>query len=72
MFYRLSFLKISLFFCSIFFAHGGVLVDTTASSNMLSEVFVVGNSGIKGNSNLVDFDGVRLLAAKKNGINCTE
>ena len=65
MFFRLSFLKVALFFCSISFARGGVLVDTTASSNMLSEVFVLGSSGIKGNSNLVDFDGVRLLAAKK-------
>ena len=65
MFFRLSFLFFSLFFCSISFARGGVLVDTTASSKMLSEVFVLGKSGIKGNSNLVDFDGVRLLAAKK-------
>lgn len=65
MFCRLSFLFFYLFFCSISFTHGKVLVDTTASSKMLSEVFVLGNSGIKGNGSLVDFDGVRLLAAKK-------
>ena len=65
MFCRLSFLFFYLFFCSISFTHGKVLVDTTASSKMLSEVFVLGNMGIKGNSSLVDFDGLRLLAAKK-------
>ena len=65
MFCRLSFLFFSLFFCSISFAHGKVHVDTSANSKMLSEVFVLGNSGIKGNGSIVDFDGVRLLAAKK-------
>ena len=65
MFCRLSFLFFSLFFSSISFAREVVLVDTTKSSKMLSEVFVLGKSGIKGNSNLVDFDGVRVLAAKK-------
>lgn len=65
MFCRLSFLYFSLLFSSISFAREEVLVDTTKTSKMLSEVFVLGKSGIKGNSHLVDFDGVRLLAAKK-------
>lgn len=65
MFCRLSFLFFSLFFSSISFAREEVLVDTTKASKMLSEVFVLGKSGIKGNSHLVDFDGLRLLAAKK-------
>jgi Fe(3+) dicitrate transport protein len=65
MFCRLSFLFFSLFFSSISFAREEVLVDTTKASKMLSEVFVLGKSSIKGNSHLVDFDGLRLLAAKK-------
>ncbi len=65
MFCRLSILFFSLFFSSISIAREEVLVDTTKGSKMLSEVFVLGKSGIKGNSNLVDFDGLRLLAAKK-------
>jgi Fe(3+) dicitrate transport protein len=65
MFCRLSFLYFSLLFSSISFAREKVLVDTTKTSKMLSEVFVLGKSGIKGHTNLVDFDGVRLLASKK-------
>ncbi len=65
MFCRLSILFFSLFFSSISFAREEVLIDTTKASKMLSEVIVLGKSGIKGNSHLVDFDGLRLLAAKK-------
>jgi len=39
--------------------------DTITNAKMLSEVFVLSNVGLKGNGSLADFDGVRLMTAKK-------
>ena len=65
MFGQLNFLFFSLFFGFILSSQAQVLVDTANKSQMLSEVFVLANSGMKGNNSLSDFDGLRLMVGKK-------
>jgi len=65
MFFRLILSLFTFVFCFFFTSKAQVLVDTSTNTKMLSEVFVLANSGIKGNSSLVDFDGLRLMVGKK-------
>jgi Fe(3+) dicitrate transport protein len=64
MFLRLSFLFYLFISSFVSFAQEAVY-DSAAISKMLSEVFVQANPGVKGISSLSDFDGIRLMTAKK-------
>lgn len=64
MIYRFKSVFILFFPCFFSFSQTKIL-DSTSSSKILTEVFVISNPGVRGTSSLLDLDGFRLATGKK-------